>query len=107
MENITQTLETIKDTILGHVPAKYIYLFGSYAYGEPKVDSDIDIYVVYPDSDQRVIDLSTKINSDLGSKEIYSVDLFMNKESVFNDRIIRFNLEEIVSKKGKLLYENR
>ena len=107
MENIAQTLETIKDTILTHIPAKYIYLFGSYAYGEPKDDSDIDIYVVYPDCDKRVIDLSTMINSDLGSKEIYSVDLFMNKESVFNDRIIRFNLEEIVSTKGKLLYENR
>jgi len=35
MENISETLNFIKETILKHVPAKYIYLFGSHAYDEP------------------------------------------------------------------------
>ena len=103
MENI---LETIKNTILNHVPAKYIYLFGSYAYGEPKEDSDIDIYVVFPDCDTQLLDLYTKINLDLGAQKIYLVDLFINKESVFNDKKLKYNLEEIVYQRGKLLYEN-
>jgi len=107
MSNKVETIETIKETILNHIPAKYIYLFGSYAYGEPKEDSDMDIYVVFPDCDAKLLDLYTNINLDLGSKKIFFVDLFLNKESVFNDRRFRYNLEEIVYQKGKLIYENR
>jgi len=107
MEDKVEAIETIKETILRHIPAKYIYLFGSYAYGEPKEDSDLDIYVVFPDCDTKLLDLYTNINLDLGSKKIFYVDLFLNKESVFNDRRIRYNLEEIVYQKGKIIYENR
>jgi len=39
----------IKESVLQAIPAEAIYLFGSYAYGTPNEDSDIDIYVVLPD----------------------------------------------------------
>ncbi|MDR1051627.1 MAG: nucleotidyltransferase domain-containing protein [Deltaproteobacteria bacterium] len=31
-----------------------IYLFGSYAYGEPTEDSDLDFYVVVPNDSERI-----------------------------------------------------
>jgi predicted nucleotidyltransferase len=34
MTNITETLNAIKESVLKFVPAKYIYLFGSHAYGK-------------------------------------------------------------------------
>ena len=43
MLNIVEKIDTIKDSILKFVPAKYIYLFGSYAYGNPTEESDIDL----------------------------------------------------------------
>jgi len=46
MENIAERISNIKESILKFVPAKYIYLFGSHAYGNPTEESDIDIYVV-------------------------------------------------------------
>ena len=42
MDNFAERLNNIKESILKYVPAKYIYLFGSYAYGNPTEKSDID-----------------------------------------------------------------
>ena len=39
-------LEQIKEIIRNTVDPEGIYLFGSFAYGEPREDSDYDIYVV-------------------------------------------------------------
>ena len=50
MVNLAERIDIIKESILKYVQAKYIYLFGSYAYGNPTEDSDIDIYVVTPDN---------------------------------------------------------
>ena len=60
MENFTEKIQTIKESILKNVAAKYIYLFGSYAYGEPTEESDIDIYVVTPDNINNFSELYTK-----------------------------------------------
>jgi predicted nucleotidyltransferase len=49
MENPAEIINLIKESILKNVAAKYIYLFGSYAYGKPTDKSDIDIYIVIPD----------------------------------------------------------
>ena len=45
MDNFGDRLNNIKESILKYVPAKCIYLFGSYAYGNPTDESDIDIYM--------------------------------------------------------------
>jgi predicted nucleotidyltransferase len=52
------------------VPAKYIYLFGSYAYGYLTEESDVDIYVVTPDNINNFSELYAKIIGDLGAKNI-------------------------------------
>jgi len=51
-QKVRKELDIIKDGILKTVPAEAIYLFGSYAYGTPHENSDIDIYVVIPDTVQ-------------------------------------------------------
>ncbi|MDR1923589.1 MAG: nucleotidyltransferase domain-containing protein, partial [Planctomycetaceae bacterium] len=43
---IQNELDVISDIIVKTVPVDQIYLFGSYAYGTPNEDSDLDIYVV-------------------------------------------------------------
>jgi predicted nucleotidyltransferase len=42
MENLAERINLIKESILKNVPAKCIYLFGSYAYGKPTDKSDIE-----------------------------------------------------------------
>ena len=105
MNNLTEQIDTIKDSILKFVPAKYIYLFGSYAYGNPTEKSDIDIYIVTPDNINNFSELYTKIMVDLSYKKIFFIDLLLNTESVFNVRKIKNIFERTIFQKGKIIYE--
>ena len=106
MENMNGVLTHIKESILRYVPAKYIYLFGSHAYGEPNEDSDIDIYLVVPDDTGNLSILYGNIIGDLSDKKIFMIDLKMNRESNFNIRKTGSYFEETIVNKGVLLYEN-
>jgi predicted nucleotidyltransferase len=106
MDTLTYKINNIKESILKFVPAKCIYLFGSYAYGNPTEESDIDIYVVTPDNVNNVSELYGKIIGDLGDKDIFFIDLLFGRESVFNIRKRENIFEETIYQKGKILYEN-
>jgi predicted nucleotidyltransferase len=106
MEFLTDRINNIKESILKFVPARCIYLFGSYAYGNPTEKSDIDIYVVTPDNIHNFSEIYAKIIGDLGDKKIYFIDLLFGRESVFNARKNEHIFEETIYQKGKIIYEN-
>jgi predicted nucleotidyltransferase len=105
MDILTEKIDNIKESVLKFVPAKYIYLFGSYAYGNPTEESDIDIYVVTPDNINNFSELYAKIIGDLGDKKIFFIDLLLGRETSFNKRRENNIFEKTISQKGKLLYE--
>jgi predicted nucleotidyltransferase len=105
MDTLTEKIDNIKESVLKFVPAKYIYLFGSYAYGNPTEESDIDIYVVTPDNINNFSELYAKIIGDLGDKKIFFIDLLLGRETSFNTRRENNIFEKTISQKGKLLYE--
>ncbi|MCL2294041.1 MAG: nucleotidyltransferase domain-containing protein [Spirochaetes bacterium] len=105
-KNAAEVVDIIKETILKHVNAKYIYLFGSYAYGTPGNKSDIDIYTVVPDDTGSHAELYAKVIGDLRTQKIYFVDLLFIDESKFNERK-EFSFEKTICQKGKLLYEEQ
>jgi predicted nucleotidyltransferase len=105
MDILTEKVDTIKESVLKFVPAKYIYLFGSYAYGNPTEESDIEIYVVTPDNTNNFSELYAKIIGDLGDKKIFFIDLLLGRETAFNTRKENNIFEKTISQKGKLLYE--
>ena len=107
MDNLFEKIDVIKDSILKFAPVKYIYLFGSYAYGIPTEKSDIDIYTVIPDEVKNFTDIYAKIIVDLSYKKIYFIDLFLNTESEFNKRKTENMLEKTIYQKGKLVYEHQ
>jgi predicted nucleotidyltransferase len=86
MDVLAEKIINIKESILKFVPAKYIYLFGSYAYGNPTEESDIDIYVVTPDNINNFSKIYAKIVGDLGDKKIFFIDLLLGRETIFNAR---------------------
>ena len=103
-KDIEQTTNSIKESVLKFVPAKYIYLFGSYAYGKPNADSDM-VYIVTPDDAGNLLQLYAKIIGDLGSKKMFFIDLLLGYESVFNDRKENHVFERTIYQKGKKIYE--
>lgn len=104
MADFVEKMDSIKDSILKFVPAKYIYLFGSYAYGNPTEESDIDLYIVTPDNINNFSEIYTKIMVDLSYKKIFFIDLLLSKESVFNSRKDKNIFEKTISQKGKVIY---
>jgi predicted nucleotidyltransferase len=104
VESFTEKITLIKESILRNTQAKYIYLFGSYAYGEPTEKSDIDIYLVLPDSANNILEIYGKIMVDLGIKKIFFVDLLLIRESEFNTRRNEHLLERTVYQRGKMIY---
>ena len=104
MDNIAERLDNIKESILKYVPAKYIYLFGSYAYGTPGSKSDMDIYIVTPDGINNFSEIYAKIIGDLGDKKIFFIDLSLNAESDFNIRKTKNRFEKTIFQKGKIIY---
>jgi predicted nucleotidyltransferase len=54
-QEVRQTIQAILEKLLaGYAPQKVI-LFGSYAYGDPRPDSDIDLLII-KETDERFID---------------------------------------------------
>jgi predicted nucleotidyltransferase len=105
MDILPDKISNIKESIIKFVPAKYIYLFGSYAYGNPTEESDIDIYVVIPDNINNFSEIYAKIVGDLGDKKIFFIDLLLGRETSFNARKENNIFERTICQKGKLLYE--
>jgi len=79
-----------------------IILFGSYAYGTPHADSDVDILVVMPARNQ--IDQSVRIS--LAIDPPFPLDIIVRTPKNMKWRLQEGDsfLREIVSK-GKILYE--
>jgi len=107
LEEIRDKLDIIKKAILTFVPAEKIYLFGSYAYGRPTENSDIDIYVVIPDDfDKGIFDTLGVIASYLRQYNIFKVDLFLVEKKRFLFYKENSSFEETIYNKGIMLYEN-
>lgn len=103
--NFSEHIEYIKNSIIASANIKYIYLFGSFAYGNPDEFSDIDIYIVVSDNNKSLSLIYSDIMSKLRLKNIYHVDLIMYSEESFIKRK-EFSLEKKIINEGKLLYEN-
>ncbi|MDR0568759.1 MAG: nucleotidyltransferase domain-containing protein [Spirochaetaceae bacterium] len=103
---ISKELDIIIKTILENVSAEGIYLFGSYAYGTPREDSDIDIYLVIPDNDSDVIELNAEIRYALYKKLGLPLDLLIAKKSIFERRRRGLTLENVIIQQGVCIYGN-
>ena len=99
-------IDEIVTGILSSVPALEIYLFGSFAKGIEREDSDYDFYVVIPDdSDMREAEADFAIRQGLRGKRKRSIDMLVGKQSKFNRRKDYFySIESEVKETGVKLH---
>ena len=99
-------LEAITGAIVKTVPVEEIYLFGSYAYGTPGENSDIDLYLVFKDDMQmRESEAFTKARSALFGIQLPPVDLLGQRKQKFMYRSTGFaTIEKEVCARGVKLY---
>jgi predicted nucleotidyltransferase len=78
-------------------------LFGSYAYGRPNQDSDIDLCIVFAD-DTDDNEAYMKIAKSLYHKKIIPLDMLIYHEEEFNLKKAKKGIVDTIITKGRLLY---
>jgi predicted nucleotidyltransferase len=104
--DIQAKLNTVKDAVLSTVPdTEAIYLFGSYANGTPRKDSDLDVYVIVPDSDVNPLQTEVAITGLLYSGSFrMPVDLIVKQSGNFNRGKEYATFEKVVVRTGVKIY---
>jgi predicted nucleotidyltransferase len=104
-KKVEEQLSIIKDIITRTIPVEQIYLFGSYAYGTPREDSDLDIYVVMrDDAPLRDLDAGRMIDHALYGHKSIPTDILVLKKNRFRYRQGAPTLEREVARKGVMIY---
>ena len=92
-------LKKLASKIKEITPATKIYLFGSYAYGTPNEDSDIDLCIL-TDENKRKLEILREIRRNIGDVN-YPLDILIYKTDEFNERVNnRFIMESKIYKDG-------
>ena len=104
INNITETLK--------HEGVEKIILFGSYAYGVPTEDSDLDIIVIttdnyMPTSNREKMDLHHKYNLLIKKfRKLIPIDIMVYTKLMYQKLLESGSLfTKEINQKGKVLYE--
>ena len=102
---VSDEIRAIAQRFEASVKPEKIYLFGSFARGDERSDSDYDFYLVMPDSVTDRIAVSQTAYRSLRGLKRRSVDIVVGSVSGFEERKNRKTLESIISREGIVLYE--
>lgn len=84
---------------------RQIYLFGSFAYGTPHAESDIDLMVVV-DNSLDPLKANMQINKVLVGKRSHPLDILVNRATAFETAAEGSTLQQHIKKEGLLLYDH-
>ncbi len=106
IDPIRSELDTLTKIIVDTVPVEQVYLFGSYAYGTPNKDSDLDLYVVLKnEAPMRELEAYDIIRLATYTKQTKPIDLMVHKKDTFLDRSTGIaTIEKVVANRGVKLY---
>lgn len=104
LENsLSRDLEIFTENIVKLGSVEDIYMFGSYVYGIPNDESDIDIYTVVRDGIEDISELYADFRL-LWRKRSVPIDLLVGYSEVFNRRKSGPTIERTIDQKGVKLY---
>jgi predicted nucleotidyltransferase len=105
MQEIQEKLQGVVDEIVKEFQPEKIILFGSFAWGEPNPDSDVDLFIVKETKNTR--ETARKI-SRLIFPRPFPMDIIVYNPNKVRERLAMndFFLKDIFSK-GKFLYESK
>ena len=105
LSDLRSNLDQISQIIAETVPVESIYLFGSYAYGTPNKDSDLDLYVVFKDElPMRELEAIDSILKAIDPVKNMSMDILGLKQNRFHIRKMYATLERKIVREGIKLY---
>jgi len=105
MKNIPQgLLETAVERLKAEFQPEEIYLFGSHAWGTPTDDSDVDLMVIVPSSDERDIKRMQRAHGCLRGIGFPKDVLVPTRAQVDRYKHLRASLFHQVLTQGRKLY---
>ena len=100
-------LPEVVDRLVREFDPERIYLFGSYAWGEPDEDSDLDLFVVVDRMRETPHKERVRARRCLRDVAIPKDVLVETGESVRRRAQVAASLERLILDRGRLLYERR
>ena len=99
-----EEIMSLKDRIVEQLSPLKIYLFGSFADGTSKEDSDYDFYIIVEDSKTDWYDQTLQAYKAIRPVRTRPVDILVGTNSAFERRKQHPSIEQEVYQKGVLLY---
>ncbi|PSB19823.1 DNA polymerase III subunit beta [filamentous cyanobacterium CCP1] len=99
-----ELLERIVHRLVESLHPEQIILFGSYAYGEPNDDSDIDLLIVVSESDEPSYRRSRKAYAALRGIGVSTDLIVMTREEVQRKADVLSSLASQAVHHGKVIY---
>jgi len=100
----TDVLDEMVRRLVAEFHPEKIILFGSRAWGTPDEDSDVDLFVIVPESDEHPIRRMQRAHHCLGNIPVPTDILVKTRAEAEHYRRVRASLEYKVFTEGKVLY---
>ena len=95
------------DRLVAEFDPDQIILFGSHAWGVPTDDSDVDLYVIVQESNERPLRRARRAIACLGGMRIPKDILVRTRLEAEKYRYVHASLESQIFEKGRILYERQ
>ena len=104
--DVQEELNTLTKIICQTISVEQMYLFGSFAYGTPHADSDLDLYIVFSDDlPMREIDALAAVRIAIDPFQTMPIDIIGLRKNCFLDRAAAHtSLEREILNHGIKLY---
>lgn len=101
-----QQIKRLCETIVHEFKPEKIILFGSYAYGKPKADSDIDLLVLMPFEDSPFRQAGEILNRVIQQIGVLPLDLLVRTPEQVGERLkIGDSFMQEILERGQIIYE--
>ncbi|HMC28183.1 MAG TPA: nucleotidyltransferase domain-containing protein [Verrucomicrobiae bacterium] len=97
-------LQTLTQRLVAEFQPEQIWLFGSHAWGDPHDDSDVDLLVVVPHSDESPIRRAQRAHRCLRGLRLPKDILVETREEVDRVKGVTSSLESAILTRGRKLY---
>lgn len=97
-------LATVTQRLVAEFQPEQVWLYGSHVWGDPHDDSDVDLFVVVPESDETPIRRSQRAHRCLRGLRMPKDVLVETRREVDRVKGIKTSLESIILSRGRRLY---
>ena len=105
MKTLDQALlDTVTQKLVAEFQPDQIWLYGSHAWGNPHDDSDVDLFVVVPDSNDSPIRRSQRAHRCLRGLRMPKDVLVETRNEVNRVSELKTSLENVILSRGRKLY---